>query len=91
MLGPEQLQAHVVLCGVQGLGKTITGLALISKTRGTIPTPPAGPDGTPVKCTWVKDSTGRPAAFYTGTHSLLLLADMVGFGPHYQPSTPYEQ
>ncbi len=51
---------------VQGLGKTITGLALICKTRGTIPTTPLNPDGTPFKCTWVKDSTGRPAAFYTG-------------------------
>ena len=51
----------------QGLGKTITGLALISKTRGNLPTPPAGPGGSPVKCTWVKDPAGKPAAFYTGT------------------------
>lgn len=51
---------------VQGLGKTITGLALICKTRYTIPTPPLDPDGNPLKCTWVKDPTGRPAAFYTG-------------------------
>ena len=51
---------------VQGLGKTITGLALICKTRDTIPTSPLDPDGTPFKCTWVKDPTGRAAAFYTG-------------------------
>ncbi len=51
---------------VQGLGKTITGLALVCKTRGTIPTTPLDPDGNPLKCTWVKDPTGRPAAFYTG-------------------------
>ncbi len=51
---------------VQGLGKTITGLALICKTRYTIPTTPLDPNGNPLKCTWVKDPTGRPAAFYTG-------------------------
>lgn len=54
---------------LQGLGKTITGLALISKTRGTLPTPPLDPSGTAVKCMWVKDPTGRPAAFYTGAPS----------------------
>ena len=58
------------LRGIQGLGKTITGLALISKTRRTLPEPPVSPDGTPVKCTWVKDPTGRPAAFYTGVATL---------------------
>lgn len=55
---------------MQGLGKTITGLALISKTRGALPESPMDPNGTPVKCTWVKDPTGRPAAFYTGVHFL---------------------
>jgi hypothetical protein len=58
--------SHCIRVAVQGLGKTITGLALICKTRGTIPTPPLDPDGNPFKCTWVKDPTGRPAAFYTG-------------------------
>ncbi|KAL3136547.1 hypothetical protein ABBQ38_005794 [Trebouxia sp. C0009 RCD-2024] len=57
-----------LFCDEPGLGKTITGLALISKTRGTLPTPPLDPSGTPVKCTWVKDPTGRPAAFYTVTN-----------------------
>ncbi len=64
MQGPRLSQCTGV--AVQGLGKTITGLALICKTRGTIPTTPLDPDGTPFNCTWVKDPTGRPAAFYTG-------------------------
>ncbi|KAL0035614.1 hypothetical protein WJX79_002795 [Trebouxia sp. C0005] len=54
-----------LFCDEPGLGKTITGLALICKTRGTIHTTPLDPDGNPFKCTWVKDPTGRPAAFYT--------------------------
>ncbi|KAL0050649.1 hypothetical protein WJX82_004168 [Trebouxia sp. C0006] len=54
-----------LFCDEPGLGKTITGLALICKTRDTIPTSPLDPDGTPFKCTWVKDPTGRAAAFYT--------------------------
>lgn len=66
------------LRGIQGLGKTITGLALISKTRRTLPEPPVQPDGTPVKCTWVKDPTGRPAAFYTGVVTLLYRQPLVG-------------
>ncbi|KAL0025980.1 hypothetical protein WJX77_010392 [Trebouxia sp. C0004] len=54
-----------LFCDEPGLGKTITGLALICKTRGTIPTAPLDPDGNLFTCTWVKDPTGRPAAFYT--------------------------
>ncbi|DBA80065.1 TPA: hypothetical protein ACH3X2_007554 [Trebouxia sp. C0005] len=58
-----------LFCDEPGLGKTITGLALICKTRGTIHTTPLDPDGNPFKCTWVKDPTGRPAAFYTAASS----------------------
>ena len=51
---------------MQGLGKTITGLAVMLKTLGLRPNSPMGPDGSPLDTKWVTDSMGRPAAYYSG-------------------------
>ena len=53
---------------MQGLGKTITGLVLIMRTLGRMPAAPLTADGKPAEMTWVKDSCGRQAAYYSGVH-----------------------
>lgn len=44
----------------QGLGKTITGLALVLKSRGRLPAPPPG-----ARVVHLPPHEGRPAAYYT--------------------------
>lgn len=44
----------------QGLGKTITGLALVLKSRGCLPAPPPG-----AHVVQLPPADGRPAAYYT--------------------------
>ena len=53
---------------MQGLGKTITGLVLVMRTLGRMPAAPLTAVGEPVEMTWVKDSCGRQAAYYSGVH-----------------------
>ena len=55
--------------GLQGLGKTITALALILKTRGL---EPALPD---VEVCRRRDGSGRDVAFYTGEQATVQRAE----------------
>eukprot|EP00976_Prorocentrum_cordatum_P050496 1019799-Prorocentrum_minimum.AAC.1 len=52
-----------LFCDDPGLGKTVTGLALILKTLGATPAPPLG-----AKVTAATDAAGRRTAFYTMTN-----------------------
>eukprot|EP00798_Chlamydomonas_sp_ICE-L_P031045 gene31045-7138_t len=53
-----------LFCDEPGLGKTVTALSLILKTRGTVPSPPPG-----CTVTWSYDLAGRRAGFYTASDS----------------------